>query len=580
MAHISNTYKPIISDYGKSHYKEAKDFNDSDIHQNISGDIHRKLNDIQEDFQQRLTDERAERSKAGLEEKIQLRDDQTKIVRELLENYARSALRLMLFGPTGMGKTIVISELARILSAQGKRIAILVHRDELVFQTLNKLKIFGIIPAVVKAGHRERPNALVQIISIQTLNYRPHWFKKFDVIICDEAHLTRFTKAAKKLHNINPQALQVGATATPYRSSPSKGTFGDCYDIVAGDKTTADLIEDGALIQPVYFSIPTCDLSQVKKSGQDYQQGSLGRAMGRLTRVLIAYENWMRIAGPTRRTAFFASSVSHAKRVFAVFTRRGVSCALVTGKTPTAERQEIYRKLADGEISVLISIGVLCEGFDCPPVDCIFLGRPTQSFALAIQMIGRGLRRSPRTNKTDCLILDQAEITSEFGFVEDIGIPTLSQSEDKKKGKAPVKNCPDCSRVLHCSVMTCPNCGHEFQRKIAKKPVETKMQRVEGELSEPEKTLRQLIVRCCKANFNPGWILIHYRKKYGRWPCNAWFRGRFTGSNPSRESVKRFVGYLEDKLLPDNEEAFEKWLSREFGPQWRQVMQSLQQEVA
>lgn len=41
-----------------------------------------------------------------------------------------------------------------------------------------------------------------------------------------------------------------------------------------------------------------------------------------------------------------------------------------------------------------------------PPIDCVLLARPTQSQNLFSQMIGRGMRLSPETNKRDCLILD------------------------------------------------------------------------------------------------------------------------------------------------------------------------------
>jgi ATP-dependent helicase IRC3 len=41
-----------------------------------------------------------------------------------------------------------------------------------------------------------------------------------------------------------------------------------------------------------------------------------------------------------------------------------------------------------------------------PNIDCVLLARPTRSRNLFSQMIGRGLRLSPQTGKTDCLILD------------------------------------------------------------------------------------------------------------------------------------------------------------------------------
>lgn len=50
--------------------------------------------------------------------------------------------------------------------------------------------------------------------------------------------------------------------------------------------------------------------------------------------------------------------------------------------------------------------GILTEGADFPAIDCVLLARPTKSQNLFIQMIGRGLRLSPDTQKVDCLIID------------------------------------------------------------------------------------------------------------------------------------------------------------------------------
>jgi type I site-specific restriction endonuclease len=55
-------------------------------------------------------------------------------------------------------------------------------------------------------------------------------------------------------------------------------------------------------------------------------------------------------------------------------------------------------------VNVLCNVLVLTEGFDLPLVDCVIMARPTQSRALYVQCLGRGLRLAPA--KKDCLILD------------------------------------------------------------------------------------------------------------------------------------------------------------------------------
>lgn len=84
----------------------------------------------------------------------------------------------------------------------------------------------------------------------------------------------------------------------------------------------------------------------------------------------------------------------------------GVAAEAVSGETPEAERREILRRFADGDIRVVTNAQVLTEGFDVPEVSCILMARPTKSRALYQQAVGRGLRPAPWAGKADCLILD------------------------------------------------------------------------------------------------------------------------------------------------------------------------------
>jgi ATP-dependent helicase IRC3 len=85
--------------------------------------------------------------------------------------------------------------------------------------------------------------------------------------------------------------------------------------------------------------------------------------------------------------------------------------------------------------------GILTEGADIPSIDCVILARPTRSRNLFAQMvrfhivyylslidnaslqIGRGMRLSPDTGKTDCRIIDFVDNTNRVSGV--ISTPTL-----------------------------------------------------------------------------------------------------------------------------------------------------------
>lgn len=67
--------------------------------------------------------------------------------------------------------------------------------------------------------------------------------------------------------------------------------------------------------------------------------------------------------------------------------------------------QKVLRHFPD-QYNVLCNSMLLTEGWDCPSVDCIVVLRPTKVRSLYCQMVGRGTRLSPETNKDHLLLLD------------------------------------------------------------------------------------------------------------------------------------------------------------------------------
>jgi hypothetical protein len=78
--------------------------------------------------------------------------------------------------------------------------------------------------------------------------------------------------------------------------------------------------------------------------------------------------------------------------------------------------------VATGATQVLVSVGVLTEGWDCPPVSCILMARPTLLDHLYQQCVGRGTRPldlaywfrwdgDPFPPKRDLLVLDVVGMT-------------------------------------------------------------------------------------------------------------------------------------------------------------------------
>jgi superfamily II DNA or RNA helicase len=68
-------------------------------------------------------------------------------------------------------------------------------------------------------------------------------------------------------------------------------------------------------------------------------------------------------------------------------------------------REEFLRRSGAGESPVFIGVDIIAEGLDLPPVQTLVLSRPTVSFRLYAQMIGRGLRGPAMGGSDYCNVL-------------------------------------------------------------------------------------------------------------------------------------------------------------------------------
>ena len=102
---------------------------------------------------------------------------------------------VLVIHPTGSGKTVLVSKIARMAAEKGNRTLVLAHRDELISQMANTLDKVGIVAGIEKSAAYARKafEPHVVVASVQTLNKKrlatwPHDY--FQVVIVDEAHHT------------------------------------------------------------------------------------------------------------------------------------------------------------------------------------------------------------------------------------------------------------------------------------------------------------------------------------------------------------------------------------------------------
>ncbi|KAM0792013.1 hypothetical protein ACM66B_007124 [Microbotryomycetes sp. NB124-2] len=179
-----------------------------------------------------------------------------------------------------------------------------------------------------------------------------------------------------------------------------------------------DMIKGSWLSQLKFTTVrlgDALDLSEVgvSKSTGEYVIASLAQVVDKSEVNRLAVDAWFRKAQDRRSTLVFAVNIHHVVSLANSFREQGIDARFVHEGVHVRDREVLYEAFRNGEFPVLVNCGILTEGADFPMIDCVLLVRPTRSKNLFLQMIGRGLRLSPRTGKRDCLIIDLVGNTSQ-----------------------------------------------------------------------------------------------------------------------------------------------------------------------
>ena len=321
---------------------------------------------------------------------------------ESVENGWQSFRKQLAVAPTGSGKTIIFSHLAkRLLDSSGGKTLILAHRDELITQAIEKLHAAtGITAEKEKASSYASFDAPVVVASIQTMARRANrWPEQhFKLVVVDEAHHSISDSYQYVLDHFDKHANILGVTATPDRGD--KRNLGEYFENVAHEIPLIELIKQKYLCPISIRSIPIAiDLSNVNSIAGDLDSGQLGHVLepylGQIAKAIKAHSG-------DRKTLCFLPLISTSEKFVAHCIEVGISAEHIDGNSP--DRSEKLAAFERGDFQLLSNAMLLTEGYDCPPVSCICVLRPTMSRPLFAQMVGRGTRIAD--GKDNLLLLD------------------------------------------------------------------------------------------------------------------------------------------------------------------------------
>ena len=294
---------------------------------------------------------------------------------------------------TGLGKTY----LSVFDSKAFNKILFIAHRDEILrearksFQSFygNK-KTYGFFNGTKKENNKD-----IVFASISTLSKDEYlnetWFSKksFDYIVVDEFHHSSSKSYLKVLNYFEPEFL-LGLTATPDRNDN-----GDIYKLcdynIAYECDFRVGINNGWLVPFEYFGIyDDTDYSLIPWRSGKYDLLALENALVVEKRVENIFKKYMEYR--KNFTVGFCASINHCKVMNEYFRKKGIKSEIIIGDTPIVKRQEIIERFQQKKIEVIFTVDIFNEGVDIPCIDTLLFLRPTLSYTIFIQQLGRGLR--------------------------------------------------------------------------------------------------------------------------------------------------------------------------------------------
>lgn len=397
---------------------------------------------------------------------MELRPYQRSLMRQIRDCLPKHAHPLFVL-PTGAGKTGVAGAIAAKVAREGWQVLYLLHRRELMDQTVATLGLFGLseIVGMIAAGYPARPWARVQVASVFTVSRRLQslmaWLKP-RLIIIDEAHHIR-ADTWMRILDAFPNAYWIGCTATPMRLD-RKGLAPHFDHLIVGPGF--------ASLTPEYlcpidaYSLPSgVDLASFRMGQNDYTRASLASNRPVVAKV---WDNWRAIASG-KRTLYFAPTIDDSKEKVAMFRAKGIPAEHIDFRTDKTLRADAMERFRAGQTTVLSNVELFTEGVDCPWCECVMLGRKTGSFTLYRQMTGRLSR--PKPDGASGILLDLVgNVDQHGGPTEDVDwdLDYGAPEEQLKKAKAKGRTCQNCGFVHAYREPQCPLCGHVLPKEAVR----------------------------------------------------------------------------------------------------------------
>lgn len=398
---------------------------------------------------------------------ITLRPYQIECVDAVWNNMFKDRFSLFV-GSTGLGKTVILSELIRktLTLLPSAKICFIVNKLNLLKQTTKSLADYLKIEVSTYYGKEKDLSSNVIVASIQSCRTKIK-DSFFNLIIFDEAHNVNQDDGNYKafidvMIKNNERVKFVGCTATPFRNDgliygPDKLFKDVCFS--RGLKWS---IDNGFLTRPSMKRVDhQFDTSKLRIKLGDFDSSDLSKLVDDVDKIKVQIEDAIPQLDGRKCIVWACINITHAELVYKMLNDIGEAASVIHSKQSLIEQEKNKSDFENGITRHLTFVTIVSEGYNYPKIDAVVFMRPTRSPNLYVQTCGRSLRLSE--GKKDALILDYGRVVESCGPLDD---PIISKGGKKKKYlNVKMKFCKSCYEYVEVKASVCPSCGSLFEKR-------------------------------------------------------------------------------------------------------------------
>lgn len=325
----------------------------------------------------------------------------------------------VLVSPPGTGKTVMGCAL---IAAAGVPSLVLVYRKPLLEQWHDQLCSLLDLSAdqigQLTGGH-DRRSGVVDIATVQTLARRDdvaELTSQYGLLVVDECHHVPAVTIGEVVGQI-PARRVLGLTATPYRQDGLDALIAmHCGPIRHHPGRAPTGMTLRLEVHDTRFTFPSSEQAAIQQIFTALADDT------RRTRQIASDVADAVAAG--RRCLVLSERKAHLTALANELHEHGVEVVVLHGSLTRADEQRSMDRLetvAERPVAVVATGQYVGEGFDCPPLDTLFVTFPISSKGKIVQYVGRVLR--PYDDKHTVTVHDY----------HDAAVPALNRMHDRRR---------------------------------------------------------------------------------------------------------------------------------------------------